>query len=173
MPSRRRQFNRSSSRPNRGWSGRSALAPATIPANSKVLITTLVNGTSGVDLTILRSVGMISVASDQATNVESQLGAYGWILVTDVAAAAGIASVPGPLTDASDDWFLYISFAQQSFKGTGQGPQSVQYMVNSKAKRIFDGDGKVIAVVCENGHATHGLTIADEFRVLSQVRGTQ
>ena len=79
----------------------------TVPAASKVLISTFVLADALVDLTILRTVGRFSVGSDQSAGLEPQIGAWGLILVTDRAVAAGVASIPGPFTDAPDDgWFL-------------------------------------------------------------------
>ena len=169
----RGNFARSSgARPNRAWSPNFASAYTVIPAASKVLLATLTPSQTLIDLTVLRVVGGISVASDQAAANEEQIGAFGMIIVTDIAIAAGIASIPGPGTDGQDDWFVHQSFAQQGNQATNVDA-SMWYAIDSKAKRVLDGDGKAIAVVVENLHATFGLEIADLTRVLDQVRGTR
>ena len=166
-------FRSSSSRPNRSWSESYAAAYITVPAASKVLLATLVTATpGGVDLTILRTVGGIAVRSDQGASNEIQIGAWGMILITDLAAAAGIASIPSPATDAGDDWFVHQSFAQSGMLAD-EGVVGRWYPIDSKAKRMLDGTGIVVAVVAENLHATQGLAIADMSRVLTQVRGTR
>jgi len=166
-------FRSSSSRPNRAWSGSLASAFVVVAANSKVLLATLVTGVAGgVDLTILRTVGGIAIQSDQPTAIEQQIGAWGMILVTDQAAAAGIASIPGPATDIGDDWFVHQTFAQGGVQAD-EGAGSTWYAFDNKAKRILDGTGTVVAVVVENVHATHSFHIADMSRVLTQVRGTR
>ena len=174
MARRRGMTNfRSSSRPNRAWSGSFASVFIAVPANSKVLLATLVTGVAGgVDLTILRTVGGIAVSSDQSASGEQQIGAWGMILVTDIAAAAGIASIPGPGTDVGDDWFVHQTFAQRGV--LADTPRVAEwYPVDSKAKRMLDGTGIVVAVVAENVHATNGFQLADLTRVLTQVRGTR
>ena len=164
---------RSVQRPNRAWSGAFAIVYTTVAPATKVLIGGLATGvTGGVDLTILRTVGGISVRSDQAAALEPQLGSFGMILVTDIAFAAGIASIPGPATDAGDDWFVHQSF-QQSGQQDGTSRDGTYYAIDSKAKRVLDGTGMVIAIVAENVSAAQGLQIVDGFRLLTQVRGTR
>ena len=126
----------------------------------------------GIDLTILRTVGVLSVVSDQAAAVEDQMGAFGMIIVTENARAIGVTAMPDPVTDAGDDgWFVYQSFAQKTNAG-GADP-SKTYMLNSKAKRIIQGTGVNIALMVKNAHATHGLQYAILIRILAQVRGTR
>jgi len=105
---------------------------------------------------VRRTRGLFSVASDQAAAGESQLGALGFIVVSDLAVAAGAASIPGPVTDASDDgWFVWVPFGQESIRAAG-GPQSFQYEFDSKAMRRVE-EGFAIAIMVENAHATEGL----------------
>ena len=150
-------------------------AATVVAAGTKVLLGTFGPNAGGIDETILRTVGGVMVASDNYLSPESQFGSFGLIAVTDIAAAAGAASIPGPSTDAGDDWFIHRAFAQESNVQTNVGsdiPSSVYYEFDSKAKRIIDGTGIVLAVMVENIHATHGFTVLVQFRFLSQVRGT-
>ncbi len=173
MAVRRRGFQRSGARPNRGWASTIENVATVIPAASKVLLASFVPFASGVDETILRVVGGVMVSSDQSAAVEAQIGAVGLIIVTDVALAAGIASIPGPVTDAADDgWFVHQHFAQQS-AAVADGPTSHWYPIDQKAKRILDGNGQAVAVVVENINAASGLSVVFQFRLLSQIRGTQ
>ena len=163
----------SGARPNRGWTQNVATAFTTVPAASKVLLGTF-SGQTGIDLTILRTVGMVAVATDAVTATEAQIGGFGMIIVSDQAVAAGIASIPGAVTDADDDgWFIHMTFAQlwQSGDATGRGFQTLPYQFDSKAKRIIQ-ENQSIAIVVENISASAGLLIADTSRILTQVRGT-
>jgi hypothetical protein len=127
----------------------------------------------GIDVTVLRVVGGVSVQSDQSSSAEEQIGAFGLILITDVALAAGIASIPGPVTDVTDDgWFCYQSFAISGAQGTVPN-NTTWFPFNTKGKRIVSGEGISIAIVVENIHASHGLEILMTFRMLSQIRGTR
>ena len=119
---------------------------------------------------------MLSVATDQIAAAEQQIGAFGLMIVTDKAAAAGVASIPGPITDIGDDWFVYVPIVQQLGFATATGfnpGQGVHYPIDSKAKRILEGSGKVIAVVVENIHASFAFEIAFVMRILTQTRGTR
>ena len=168
-----RNFTRSGGRPNRGWNVTAFAAYTTIPAASKVLLGSFALTNVGVDQTILRVIGLLSVASDQVSNNEQQIGAVGLILVTDIALAAGIASIPGAFSEGEDDgWFAHFMFNQSSV-AAGAAPASREYVVESKAKRIWSGTGIVLAIVGENAHATHGLDLIWNFRMLTQVRGTR
>jgi len=108
---------------------------------------------------------------------EIQIGAFGLILVNDLAAAAGAASIPGPYTDRGDDgWFTYVPIAQGNYvTGTPDQFDSntyVQYQFDSSAKRILD-EGRQVAIMVENRSASFGFNIQWGFRLLSQVRGTR
>ena len=169
----RRQFlRRSGARPNRAWASTTAHTTfTTVPAASKVLISTFALLTEGIDLTILRTVGRFNVTSDQSAGVEVQIGAWGLIIVTDLAAAAGIASIPGAFTDADDDgWYTHQMFSRQGvINVTSSAGDSWEF--DSKAKRILN-TGHVVAVVAENAGA-QGLQINIQFRMLTQIRGTR
>ncbi len=172
MPTRRNFARRSGARPNRTWAFVQPAAFTVIPAASKVLLATFTASNSGIDETVLRCIGGVSVASDQSGANEEQIGAVGIIMVTDLAGAAGIASIPGASTDADDDgWFCHQTFAQRGSNGVVPDA-ATYYPIDTKGKRILEGKGMLAAVVAENKHATHGLQLLLTIRLLSQVRGT-
>jgi len=163
------------SRPNRSWADFSTTARVSVAANSKVLLGGFTPNLATIDETVLRTVGVISVETDTIANAESQIGAWGMILVSDVAFGIGITAVPGPITDASDDgWFAYQAIAQSTGVATSVGARlnSVQYMLDSRAKRIVE-EGQTVAVVVQNAHATHAFNITVVLRLLAQIRGTR
>ena len=176
MARRQYQNQRRSSRPNRHWFGNVPAAFVTIPAASKVLLATFVLDNSGIDETILRWVGGVAVSSDQTAGSETQNGAVGACLVTDTAAAAGIASLPDPVTDVADDlWFFYQSFAQQMtfFSAVGvNADMATWYPFDQRGKRIMQ-QGQTLVVIGANAHATAGLNVAVNIRGLGMVRGTR
>ena len=168
---RRSGFRRSGSRPNRGWSATLESTVTSVGASNKVILASFANNVAA-DLTILRVVGGVAVASDQSAAVEVQQGAVGMMIVTDIAFAAGAASVPGPVTDAADDgWFVHQFFGQQSSL-VATMPNSVWYPIDQKAKRIVDSTGQVIVLMGENINASNGLTLFFQIRILTQLRGT-
>ena len=169
-----RNFARSST-PNRTWAGAAPAARTVIPAASKVLVFTITVDNPGIDETVLRVVGGVRVMFDQSSADEYQLGAIGMCIVTDTAIAAGIASIPDPVTDVQDDvWFFYQSFAQRFSLLTAVGFDADgghYYPFDSKAKRVVH-SGMSIVGVAANAHASNGLEIVWNVRVLGQVRGT-
>ena len=171
---RTRQF-RSRSGPNRTWAGFHTAANVAVAANTKVLLGTFSQGVAGIDETILRTVGILQVVTDQVAANENQVGALGMIVVNDLAVAAGAASIPGPITDIADDgWFLYVPFAQLFKFSTAvhwETNAGGQYQFDSKAKRKIQ-RGFQVAVMVENGSATDGLFVTAVVRQLAMITGT-
>ena len=170
------RFQRTSSRPNRAWAGLSTASfTAVAGSGGKVLLVSFVT-IAGIDETILRNVGTLAVKSDQDVADEVQIGAMGLIRVTDTAFAAGVASVPGPITDIEDDgWMVYVPIVQsfQFVSGVGvSNNQATQYHFDSKAKRIIQ-KGVRVAVVLESTSNSDGFSVALVMRSFAQIRGTR
>ena len=173
---RQRQFSNRRSTPNRGWAHIANAAVTNIPAASAVLLATFVLDNDGIDETVLRTLGLITVNSDQDAADEEQFGAFGMIVVTDRAAATGITAVPDPVSEGGDDgWFVYVPIGStlrvQSQVGF-QADWGQRYPFDSRAKRVVH-SGFTIAVVAANAHASDAFDIRLGFRLLSQVRGTR
>ena len=175
MPIRSRRQFQSRSRPNRSWSGFASTNATLVPAGTKVLLASLTLFNPNIDETHLRTVGVLGVQTDQTAADEEQFGAMGMIQVNDLALAAGVASIPGPITDIADDgWLMFVPFVQTFEFSTAVGfnPDHMRlYHFDSKAKRRTE-EGFGIALVVENAHATFGLQVATIFRSLSMVSGT-
>ncbi len=147
------------------WS-RSVIDYVTVPFGNKVLVTSLVLSNTGINETIRRTRGVISVRSDTVGVQETQLGAFGAIVVTAVAAGLGVASLPSPVTQRDDDgWLLWVPIAQQTGRGVGE-PGYVNYMFDSKAMRKVS-EGFVVSFIVENSDDAHGLDIALGLSVLT------
>ncbi len=171
MADRRR---RSGSRPRTTtWTSNTSATESAIAAATKVLVANFVLGGP---ITIMRVRGLLTWRSDQVTVDEVVMGAFGLCLVTESAITAGVASIPGPFTNADDDvWFahqfVYDRLEFQSGTGVGQGMTThVQYDLDSKAMRKGE-DGQSVAVVWENGHASSGATATENFRMLFKLVG--
>ena len=148
-------------RPGGTWA-RITIGSFAVAGNTKVLAATGVLSNPGIGETIRRTRGIIGWRSDQTAVDEDQIGAFGAIVVSDLAIAAGVASIPGPDTDASDDgWFVWqpllSGFEFQS--GTGVIFRTFQiFEFDSKAMRRVE-EGFSQAFVVENGSA-NGATCA-------------
>ena len=108
---------------------------------------------------------MIMVQSDQTASDEEQFGAVGMCVVSDLAIAAGIGSIPDPVSDeASELWFLHQAFMASMIGGTEFGIRSTTFEFDSRAMRKVD-DSKSIVVVVENISSV-GLQYLMHFRML-------
>ncbi len=171
MPQRRTVRSRRVS--NKGWASLTSF-DTNVPASTTVLVGQLNLSNPGIDETVIRAVGLLGIRSDQLSASESIHGALGMIVATETAIGAGAASVPQPITDASDDgWSLYVPFMERLTFADASGFDShgqTLFSFDSKAKRIVH-DGSGMAIVLQNS-ATSGMTFSLIFRVLSLVRGT-
>jgi len=151
---------------NYTWSQFNTTARVSVPAATKVLLGFFFLATA-FEETVVRTRGALTVMTDQQASGEDQIGALGMIRVTDRAIAAGIASIPGPMTDGDDDgWFLWVPFAQM--QTSPNDTFNVPLVFDSKAQRIVR-EGQQLAVVVENG-GPHGLNIVLNLRALSRFR---
>ena len=172
-----RNFRSSGSRPNRTWAQIHNAAVTTVATSSKILLGQFVAGTSGIDETILRTRGTFCISqSAPETSDRVLIGAIGMCLVSDNAVAAGVASLPGPITDADDDlWMVWQSFCM-TWVNVGTPATLVvpfpQHVIDSKAKRILT-QGRQMALVVENASAANAFDIVFNVRSLAQVRGTR
>ena len=176
MPRQSRQrFQQSRRRPNRDWAGLVSSVGVSVAASSKVLLGSFLLANPGIDETILRTVGTMNVVSNQTAATEEISGAVGMRLVSDTAATIGVASLPDPVTDASDDgWFFYQAFVDRFLFKTGAGLESSagqKFNFDSRAKRIIE-DGSRVVIVAANGSASTAFVIQLSVRLLTQVRGT-
>jgi len=104
--------------------------------------------------TIVRTRGQVSVKFGAYTADLTIVGAVGMGVVSADAFAAGVASVPGPFSDADwDGWYMWRSFGyhwEVSAAGsTGQGRASNEFEVDSKAMRKI-GTNEVCVIVAES-----------------------
>jgi len=132
-------------------------------------------GNQGIDETVLRCRGFYGTFPNAFTADSLNSGAWGMIVVTDLAVAAGAASIPGPVTDGSDDgWFVWQPILSRLEFVTGAGIEANSATVkefDSKAKRITE-TGQTIAVMVENASASTAFEFTLNMRILSMVRGT-
>ena len=142
-------FNRSRG-PKRStsWVGPADQGFIAVAAGAKQIISSLPVTT---DITLVRSRGEVGIQPQVNTDVIIT-GAYGMAVVTDQAFAAGVASLPGPLTDADwDGWAVWRSFAFQQVQldATGTLLSTIRQEVDSKAMRKLT-DNETLVVIAES-----------------------
>ena len=166
----RRQFQRGRRpfRPGTGWAGLQSTVYTVVGGATKVLLATFVPAPGEeAGVTVRRVRGLLSIVSDQAAAVESQFGVMGFGVFNDTAIAAGVASLPDPVTDVQDDiWFVYVPFLQETDQSAQVGSYAAPYPFDSKAMRKVP-QGYSVGVVLANAHATQSLKFAVNIRLLS------
>ncbi len=119
--------------------------------------------------TVVRVRGELYIQSDQPTAAERPFGALGFAVVSDEAATAGAASVPGPITNAQSEKF-FVWQPWQSAAIVDSAAVAIQPMYrfefDSKAMRKIQ-NGDAIVVMMENGAlAGIGAQFILQFRIL-------
>ena len=159
----RRNFvsGRTRQRSATNWSRFVSTTFTSIGVGTKVLFATFALGTVGIGETVRRTRGRILIFSDQVAQHELLQGAFGMVIVNDLALAAGAASIPGPVTDQDDDgWFVWESLMAVSTLADNTAPAAGHSQVggvidfDSKAmRRVEEGFG--IALMFENSNVGH------------------
>ena len=152
------------------WGGSADISAfTTLAAGAAVLDQSL---TTDDPETIVRTRGVIWVKSDQESAEENPFGAMGIAIVSDQAAAAGVASVPTPITEIDSDlWMVYVPWATSVWDTGGAALTAVNgfaYEFDSKAMRKISADETVVVVV-ENASSANGVKFAINFRMLFKV----
>ena len=142
-------------------------AAASISSTSSLLMANLGIGHEGE--TIVRVRGLLTAGINSASAVgDGFSGALGIGIVTAAAAAAGVASVPTPLTEVGwDGWMLHQFFGAFRTLGAGGNGEFDRVVLESKAMRKATEDDSLVFVleVAEIGTAT--LDVLFRTRVLS------
>ncbi len=135
------------------------LQVTTVPGASAILIGSL-NAAALLlrPFTVVRTHILVSWSSDQVAASEISNGAFGTIVVSEQALAAGVASIPDPIGEADAPFFTWQAFSQQFLFADATGFESAgwsQYEIDSKAMRKV-GNNEDIAFVATNAAALGG-----------------
>ena len=170
------QAGRSIRSPRRAtdWGAAAEPVETAVAGNTKVLLQRLTAATIlqeiGVPATVVRTRGQLygRILESVVADTESW-GAMGMAIVTEQAAVAGAASLPGPLTESFwDGWFVYvfISVGLRFDDATGVvTPTQVRVDFDSKAMRKIE-DNESLVVMFETGAASNQIVIMEHFRTL-------
>ena len=163
----RRRFSNNSNRRKTDWVGWPDAAQSAITGNTNTLFSSAV---FAAPTTIVRTRGIITVGV-QSTAADLEItGAFGCAIVSEEAAAAGAASIPGPWTQNDwDGWFVLQPFSLILEITTDIGVQQImsEYVIDSKGMRkAEDGDRLVCMVESSSGSA---YTFSDMTRHLAML----
>ncbi len=116
--------------------------------------------------TVVRSRGIAYLETDQVAASEFQDVAYGHIVVSDEAVAAGVAAVPTPSAQPASDWHVYVRLMNDFVLLGGVSSARGRFLEwDSKAMRKVDLGGDLIFEV-ETGFGSNGAIINEHSRVL-------
>ena len=142
----------------------------TLVISSKILLGVFTLNNPGIGETIRRTRGIITVRSDNTAALEFQVGAFGLVVVNDLAAGVGASAIPGPVTDASDDgWFVWQPIAQASWTGISGAAEGHVYEFDSKAMRRVEQGFQVAVMVEQTSGALSGFEIMTNFSMLTTI----
>ena len=153
------------------WLGLSfATGFSTIPAGSKLQVATMdADEITKLPFTVTRTIGLLTVKSDQNVGLELTMGALGFCVVSERAQTVGITALPDPVTEvAADFWFLYQpwSCVSEFDAGGDLGTLGVnRYAFDSRAQRKVE-EGETIIGVIANSSSVHGANFFLSFRML-------
>jgi len=163
-----RSFTRGSrSRRRTHWIGvNGALSTA---ASTSVLLFTSQVGHEGE--TIVRVRGLLTVGLETAASAfDGYFGAFGMAIVTSAAAAAGVGSLPTPITEEGwDGWLLHRYFAIERTLGAGSPGEYDRLQLDSKAMRKANEDEALVGVVELLKNGTSIANVQVRARVLSMI----
>jgi len=151
--------------------GQTDLTTTAVAAGAKVLMarftaaTLLAFAPSG---TVVRERGSFLFTSDQIAADELYQGAVGFARVSEIAAAAGAASIPGPVTDAGwDGWYGWYPVLGHLGRATDIGFAEVGYRqeIDVKAMRKFGVDDSLV-IMAENASGSTGFNVLAQIRTL-------
>ncbi len=119
--------------------------------------------------TILRTRVLLYVESDQSAASERNQGVYSKTVVSEAAAAAGIGSIPTPITEPDASYFVYQPFAFNFDLGDATGfiVTVQEYEIDSKAMRKVGNDDQLVGIV--ELQTSNGAIIAIQGRTLIQL----
>ena len=117
--------------------------------------------------TVVRTIMDFFLVSDQAAAIETQAAAFGWAVVSDQAAAAGIVSLPTPFTEiGSDLWFFHrVLFGDESAVVDKTRGGRYIHMESRAMRKVVDGED-MVGVVESDPTIGAGCIVASAGRIL-------
>ena len=127
-------------------------------------------------LTLVRTRGALVIEMLTSGGVTNEVtGAVGMIVTSTDAAAAGIVSVPGPLSDIENDWFVYEPFALATESANPPADSRVSHAAfrfdSRGMRKLKFGEALVMVAEAVQLDATTGTVIrlASQFRIQSKL----
>ena len=159
---------RSRPRAATNWARSVASEEFVLAPSSKVLALTTELSNPGINETILRTHVELYV-KPTSTALTFINGAFGGIVVNDLAVGVGVGSIPSPGAQATDDgWFVHQPFAAFGADTNDGSAAYTRYQIDSKAMRRVE-EGFQIVWVIENTNILNTLNWVLNVSILTKL----
>ncbi len=142
--------------------------PVTITAAGKLALTSLNAAALALrPFTVIRTRLNILIRCDQLAVSQRFRGAYGRIIVSDQASAAGTASIPGPASNTDAPFFVWEPLQTELFFSDATGvntPAGTLITVDSKAMRKVGNNEDLVSIL--EGSSADGVILSQIGRTL-------
>ena len=119
--------------------------------------------------TVIRTLGLLSVASDQTASTEQPFGALGILVVDDRAVAAGAGSIARPYSESFDsDFFMHQFWSTKTQVATAAsitGNAYTQFLIDQRGQRKVS-IGNDIVVMMQNNESGDAVVFQLSLRML-------
>jgi len=165
---RARTFGPRGSKRRTHWTGAAGIA--SISATGSTILAINQVGHEGETLVRVRGLAAMILKTVSATG-DGFTGAFGIAKVTSAAAAAGVGSIPTPITEVGWDGWLWHSFftVLGGLSGGADGAGFQRIVIDSKAMRKMNEDEAIVLVSEQIEVGTATATITMDVRMLSMV----
>ncbi len=163
MPRRtfRRGARRGGTRSPTGWTG-GDWAETTLAINTKIILLSFTSAGLPSHETVTRIVG--GVAMSPSTAVAAGVFVIGGAVFADAAVAAGVASLPDPITDVADDIWSFIHVMPYIITG---GATELVSRFDSRGQRKVE-EGQQFVVIGANSTLGSTIETAGYLRLLAK-----
>jgi len=151
------------------WIGGTEVVTTNAAASGATLLTSLNAAALALrPFTVVRTRGLLAARSDQTGAAEFYSIAFGLIVVSEEAVAAGVGSVPTPDAQNSSDWYVYERIANQFgfVSGTGILLSMTERIIDSRAMRKVSEGQQLISVQEVSATSGGGVTMSSFARTL-------
>ena len=112
-------------------------------------------------VTVIRVRGQVSIIPEDFTADIEIIGAFGIMVVSNEAFAAGVTSIPEPFSNGDGDWMVWRSFSYRFEFGSGNSGFAFPdwyFEIDSKAMRKI-GPNQVMVLIAESQAGAYQISV--------------
>ena len=167
-----RNFPRGARRQTKTWSASGIESGGISVTTTQAEIVSILNVQGDTEVTLLRTRGEILVQGIPDANTDSDILGLGLMLIPETTRAVGGASMPGPIVDASADFWLWHNFVCLAAGGATAVDGDLITLnkridLDAKAMRRWPSDMSLVLIAEANEGDFVTLTVQAAFRALT------